>query len=139
MIQSLADVRVGLAHRVSKTIREDELDAFTRLTGDAAPVHTDAQHAASLGFDGRIAHGLLIASMYSGLLGQHLPGPNTVIMKFACDMLRPVMVGDSLEYNVAVSGVSEATGAVTMAVSATNQRGEIVNRGTAVCVFRHER
>ena len=118
------------------TIGEAELEAFVQLTGDTAPVHTDEAHAATLGYPGRIAHGLLIVSMYSKLLGLHVPGPNSVIFKLTAEMVKPVSVGDTLRYRVSVAGVNESVRAVTLALSASNQAGDIVNRGQAVCVFR---
>lgn len=137
MIASIADLREGQEHSASVTIGEREIDAFIVLTGDTAPVHTDAGHAARLGYSGRIAHGLLVGSMYSTLLGLHLPGPNTVIVKLSLDLVQPVMLGDTLEYRVQVTRLSEAVNTVTLSLSATNQRSQLVNRGSAICVFRH--
>lgn len=136
-IGSIADLGEGQECSTSVTIGESEIDAFIRLTGDTAPVHTDANHARQLGFPDRIAHGLLVGSMYSTLLGLHLPGPNTVIVKLAMDLLQPVMLGDTLEYRVRVTRISEAVNSVTLSLSATNQHSQLVNRGSAICVFKH--
>jgi 3-hydroxybutyryl-CoA dehydratase len=89
-----------------------------------------------MGFPAPIAHGLLIGAMYSSLLGRDLPGPNSVIMKLALDMVQPVLIGDGIEYSASVSRLTDAMQAVELRLSATNGQGVVVSRGTAVCVLR---
>jgi 3-hydroxybutyryl-CoA dehydratase len=120
----------------SVLIGEDEVQAFAGLTGDDAPVHTDDAHARAMGYDGRIAHGFLVASMYSRILGCELPGPETVIMKLSVDMVKSVYIGDTIQYQVTVSRVSEAARTVVLDLSAENASGQQVSRGTAVCLYR---
>jgi 3-hydroxybutyryl-CoA dehydratase len=135
-IRSITDLAEGQEYTRTVTLSENEVAEFIRLSGDSALVHTDAAHAAAMGFPGRIVHGLLVGSMYSSLLGQHLPGPNTVITKISMDMLRPVLIGETLLYRITVKRLTPAVRAVTLGLSAANSAGEIVNSGTAVCVFR---
>jgi 3-hydroxybutyryl-CoA dehydratase len=136
VINSISDLREGQDHFATFTIGDSELSTFVRLTGDTAPVHTDPVHAADMGFGGLLVHGLLVGSMYSRLLGCELPGPNTVISKLSLDMMLPVFVGDTLVYKVVVSRLHVSVGAVALALSASNKMNQIVNRGSAVCVFR---
>ncbi|MDO9561203.1 MAG: MaoC/PaaZ C-terminal domain-containing protein, partial [Bradyrhizobium sp.] len=79
MSLELRDLSVGMTSARSVLIGDNEVRAFAHLTGDDAPVHTDETHARSMGYDSRIAHGFLIGSMYSRILGCELPGPQTVI------------------------------------------------------------
>jgi 3-hydroxybutyryl-CoA dehydratase len=130
--------QISAGQSVVRTVTIDAgmVQAFADLTGDRAPVHLDSVHARALGYSGPIAHGMLVASMYSRLLGQELPGPNTVILKLALDMVKPVDIGETLDYKVAVARTVESMRAVSLDLSATNGRGEVVSRGSAVCVFR---
>jgi 3-hydroxybutyryl-CoA dehydratase len=130
------DLSAGMIAARSVLIRDEEIRAFAHLTGDDAPVHTDETHARSMGYDRRIAHGLLVGSMYSRILGCELPGPQTVIMKLSLDMLKPVYIGDTIRYQVTVSRVSDAARSVVLDLSATNALGEEVSRGTAVCLYK---
>lgn len=136
MALGFADLRIGQTADRSCRIDAEAVECFAKLTGDRAPVHFDADHAVGLGFKGPIAHGLLVASQFSSLLGQELPGPATVIMKFACDMVKPVDVGDVVHYTVRIARLVDSVGAVTLDLVAENDRREIVNRGSATCVFR---
>ena len=135
-ITDVGQLSPGQAYTVSVAVTPEKLSAFVGLTGDVAPIHTDPGFAAAKGHKACLAHGLLVGSFYSTILGCHLPGPNTVISRIGLDMLRPVYVGDVLDYTVRVERVSEAVGSVSLVLSAVNQRGETVSHGTAVCVFR---
>ena len=136
MLLGLHDLSVGMTAARSVLIGEDEVRAFTRLTGDDAPVHIDEAHARSMGYHRRIAHGFLVGSMYSQILGCELPGPGTVIMKLSLDMLKSVYIGDTIRYQVTVTRVSAAARTVVLDLSAKNALGEEVSRGTAVCLYK---
>lgn len=136
VIRDISQLEAGQEYTMSVTLGENVVDAFIGLTGDHAPVHVDASFAAAKGYDGRIAHGLLVGSFYSTILGCHLPGPNTVIGRVTLEMVAPVYVGDTLQYTVRVDKISEAVNTVMLVMSAANQNGATVNRGTAMCVFK---
>ena len=79
-----------------RTITESDLVAFSALTGDHHPLHTDAEWAAESEFNGRIAHGMLLLSYSVGLVPldpEHvlaLRGFERVAFK------RPVRIGDTI-------------------------------------------
>ena len=113
-----------------------KFEHLRELTGDDAPVHRDEAHARSMGYDKPIAHGFLVGSMYSQILGCELPGPDTVIMKVSLDMLKSVYIGETIRYQVTVSRISEAARTVVLDLSAKNVIDEQVSRGTAICLFK---
>lgn len=112
------------------------LDAFIALTGDCALVHIDELHAKKIGYPKVIAHGLLVASSYSRMLGMFLPGPNSVLQSIKLDMLQPVFLGDVVRFEVVVAHKVESVKAVKLNLAAFNQHDVMVGRGAAQCVFR---
>lgn len=54
----------------ARTITETDVVQFAALTGDWHPLHTDAEYARGTAFGERIAHGLLILSISTGLMYQ---------------------------------------------------------------------
>jgi hypothetical protein len=60
---------VGDAAEVTKTFRAADVRLFSELSLDTNPIHLDSAYAATTRFGRPIAHGLLVASMFSGLLG----------------------------------------------------------------------
>lgn len=129
-------IEVGSSATTSVVYDESYLNAFIDLSKDRAPVHCDAGFARTMGYDNRIVHGFLVGVAYSRLLGMELPGPQSIIQNTKLDMLKPVYLGDTLEHRVEVAHVAQAVQSVMLKLSATNQNGELVNRGTATCVMR---
>src|SRR5436309_15829089 len=50
-----------------RTVLDEDIQAFIRLTGDDNRVHHDDTFAREAGFKGHIAHGALIVSLATGL------------------------------------------------------------------------
>jgi acyl dehydratase len=120
------------------TFTDAMVSSFAEITEDNAPVHLDQAVAHSMGFNGRIVHGFLVSSMYSTLLGCHLPGPDSIIQKLSVDLVAPVYIGDTVEFVVKVARITEAVRAISLALSATNGKGILVSRGSAVCILRQQ-
>ncbi len=53
-----------------RTITEADIVMFAGLSGDYNPLHTDQEYAQQTIFGGRIAHGLLMLAIASGLAMQ---------------------------------------------------------------------
>ena len=110
----IEDISVGLARSVSKTIGDREIAMFAELSTDHNPVHLDDAYARDTIFEGRIAHGMLTASLISAVIGQQLPGHGTVYLKQSLTFLAPVRPGDRLEATVAVTAIDHAKRRVTL-------------------------
>ena len=54
---------------MTKTFAEADVRLFSELSLDTNPIHLDEAYARTTRFGRRIVHGLLVASMFSGLLG----------------------------------------------------------------------
>ncbi len=50
-----------------RTVTETDIALFSSVSGDWNPIHNDAAFAAEGPFGGRIAHGLLLVSMMTGM------------------------------------------------------------------------
>lgn len=133
---TLNNLKVGDLRKETVEITSEMIQSFINLTKDKALVHVEPSQAKKMGFDRCIIHGFLVNCGYSRILGMFLPGGNTVIHKIQLDMLLPVYVGDTITYEVYVDKIITAVRAVQLRLSAVNQEGKVVNKGTAICVFR---
>jgi 3-hydroxybutyryl-CoA dehydratase len=120
-----------------RTITESDIVRFAGLSGDFNQIHVDAEFSKASQAGQRVAHGLLVLSIASGLAVQTGMMEGTVIYfreitewKF----LKPVMIGDTIHVIVEVKETKElrriGVGSVTMELDVRNQRDEIVNRGS---------
>lgn len=111
------------------------VEAFANLVDDHAPVHFDPSFAQERGFDNRIVHGFFAASMFSGMLGERLPGTYSVINALSLKVHRPIFVGETLIYTLSVEQISSAVNAVVLALVAVDDSGNRVLSGKATCSF----
>jgi 3-hydroxybutyryl-CoA dehydratase len=125
----------------SRTISEQDIMAFARLTGDMHPQHTDAEWAAGSRFGERIAHGLLVESCAVGLV--KFDPERVVALRRVGDAVfkLPVRIGDSVHVEGQVVGSRELdddTELVEHRWRVVNQDGRMVLRMTIEVVCRRD-
>ncbi|MCA9522995.1 MAG: MaoC family dehydratase, partial [Myxococcales bacterium] len=95
------------------------------------PVHLNEAYAATTRFGKRIAHGMLVGSLFSTLFGTRLPGHGSIYLGQSLRFKRPVYLGDTITARVELSALREDKPIGTFRCVATNQDGEIVIDGEA--------
>jgi 3-hydroxybutyryl-CoA dehydratase len=123
---------IGARATRSRTITEADLVLFAGLSGDLNPVHMDAVYAARSRFGGRIAHGMLTASLLSAILGNQLPGPGAIYLEQRLRFEAPVYIGDTVTASVEVIAVRADKRIVTLRTECAKQDGTLVISGEAV-------
>jgi 3-hydroxybutyryl-CoA dehydratase len=124
-------LNVGDSAEITKKIEQADIDAFAAVTGDRNPVHVDEVFAQQTRFGGRIAHGMLTASLISSVLANKLPGEGSIYLGQTLQFVAPVFPGDEVTARVTVKAVRENKPIVTLETICVNQRGETVIRGEA--------
>lgn len=131
---SFGDLIIGMASRRSYHFTEQQVGTFSALVGDAAPVHMDVEFAKRQGFEARIVHGLFVQSVISGMLGNDIPGPQSVINSLSMKMHQPVFIGQQVDYQVEITALTAAVSAVSLNYSGLVD-GKMVISGKALCSF----
>src|SRR4051812_45122229 len=72
-------LRVGLSAEYERDIEEHDIQTFAQLSGDANPLHLDAEYARRTTFGNRIVHGAFQLGLASAMAGMHLPGRNVLL------------------------------------------------------------
>ena len=116
------DLRLGMRETLMRTVMDEDVVGFARISGDDNPAHVDAEWAARSPFEGRVAHGMLTAGLVSGVLGTLLPGPGSVYMSQTLRWLAPVRPDDVLTATATVTAIDAEKGRVTLETVVT--RGE---------------
>ena len=118
-----------------RTITEADIVAFAGLSGDYNPVHIDAEFAKAGMFGERIAHGLLILSIASGLAWQlgFMAGTADAFLSLDWKFAGATKIGDTLKVSAEVAQKRDMPGSgggmIVFNVEVTNQRGEVVQKG----------
>ncbi len=110
----LEDLRPGMSAVFGKTITDADILMFAGVSGDTNPVHLNEEFAGGTVFKGRIAHGLLTASLISTAIGTKLPGPGAVYVSQTLRFLAPVRAGDTVRAIVTVKAIDFEKRRVTM-------------------------
>lgn len=120
---------------VGRTITETDVVNFAALSGDWNRIHTDAEYSKEQMFGERVAHGLLVLSVASGLAVRMGFMEETVqaFSRLEWQFRRPVMMGDTvrLRATVAEKKAMRRTGGgvVTFKMEVLNQKDEVCQRG----------
>lgn len=131
------EIKVGDVASFSKTITEADIHSFSAVTADFNPIHVDEVYAttSSLGqkMGGRIAQGMLSASLFSTLVGMYIPGKGALYVSQTCNFKLPVKIGDTITAQSTVLEKMEKF-RIRMKTVCLNQRGEIVIEGEAIAI-----
>jgi len=99
------DLAIGMSAETTKTITDADIVLFAGVSTDFNAVHMDEEYARTTPFGGRIAHGMLSASLLSSVLGNQLPGPGVVYLSQSLRFRAPVRPGDTVHARVTVKEI----------------------------------
>ncbi len=120
----------------ARTITEADVVAFAGLSGDYNPLHTDEEYAKGTMFGGRIAHGLLVLSIASGLASRlgFLEGTVLAFLGLDWKFREPVRAGDTVHVEATIAAKKAMPrlggGIVDIAMDVKNQKGAVAQKGT---------
>jgi acyl dehydratase len=126
-----------------RTITESDVVTFAGLSGDYNQIHTNADFAAEDTFGQRVAHGLLVQSIASGLAVRTgvIEGTVLAFRELSCKFSKPVYLGDTVHVEIEIVKVKALRrvggGNVTMKYSVVNQDGAKVQRGEWVMLVKN--
>jgi 3-hydroxybutyryl-CoA dehydratase len=126
------ELHIGDKAQIVKTITDEDIVTFARLTGDVNPIHLDDEFAQKTFFKGRIAHGMLTASFISTILGTQLPGTNTIYLSQNLKFKAPVKIGDTVTVVAEVVGKRDDKKIITLQTNVFNQHQKMVVEGEAM-------
>jgi len=133
-----ADLTLGLSAEFQAELTGAMLDQFAALSGDVNPLHMDEEFARAAGFPGRVAFGLLTSSLYSRLVGMHLPGKFALLHGLDIELKAPAFPGDRLTVSGQVSFLNDAYRRLEIKARIVNQDGKLISKA-AIRAGLHER
>ena len=122
------DIYTGLTESLTTTITAQMMKTFQNICGDTNPLHTDISYALKKGFSGKVVFGMLYSSLYSTLVGVHLPGKYCLMQGIKITFKQPVYIGDTLMVVGEVSFINEAYHTIDVKATIRNQHKAIISR-----------
>jgi len=128
-----------------RTVTEADIVMFAGLSGDYNPLHTDEVFAQETMFGKRIAHGMLVLSISTGLMARTgiLDGTAMAFLGIVdWKFLNPVMIGDTVYVKQIVETKRETKkpdrGIITFKSLIFNQKDELVQEGLRTLMVRRK-
>lgn len=132
-------IKCGDRIELEKTITaENELE-YAKFSDDYNPIHFEEEAAKKQGYDRCIAHGMMIGSFFSRIIGTELPGDGSVYVSQNIDFKRPIYIGDKVKLIVTVTDIDVENSRYTLLTQCFNSEGKIVVDGKAVVLYREDR
>jgi enoyl-CoA hydratase len=128
-------LQVGQRVSVTKSFSEEEVFQFAQLSQDKNPLHLDKNFGRASIFGRRVVHGILVASLFSGLIGMELPGPGSIYLGQNLIFKAPVAIGEPVTATVEITKIREDKPIVTLRTVCLNSGGTTVIEGEAVVKY----
>lgn len=129
-------------HSGGRTITEHDVMTFAGLSGDFNPLHTDKLYARESPYQKRIAHGLLITAVVSGLAARLgiAEGAALALTSVRWKFKKPVFIDDTVYASYTVlkkkkTGRDE-NGFVKFGVEVQNQDEAVIQTGSWTLLIR---
>ena len=125
------DIEPGQVFEVERCFSHDDLLAFAALSGDYSPLHVDAEYAAETEFGAPVVHGILLASLFSQLVGMRIPGKYALYLGQDLTFRRPVLAGQPVRAIAKVVGKNDAMRSLVLAMEIRDSENRVVVAGGA--------
>jgi acyl dehydratase len=118
----------------SRTLTDAHFMFFAGMTGDNHPIHYDEEYGKKTRYGGRLAHGLLLASLTAvgaSTLAPRIEDSIVAFVEQTTHFRAPALVGDTIypEHEIVALERKRSVGLLTLRVALKNQRGELVLEG----------
>ena len=87
---TIDELKEGLEVNIERVLTKDDIQKFASISQDFHPLHTSIKYSKESGFDNIIAHGLLLSSFSSNIIGMKLPGEKALIISQTFKYKKPV-------------------------------------------------
>lgn len=93
---------VGSSISLKETLTEIDARRYASISGDSNPLHIDELVAKNSQFGGRIVHGNLIISLFTGMIATSFPGPGSILISQDIFFKLPVFLESEFELRLTV-------------------------------------
>lgn len=125
-------INVGDKATLRKAFSERDVADFAKISLDDNPIHLDQEYSKNTVFGKPVVHGILVASLLSGLMGGKFPGHGTVYLGQSLNFKAPVYIDEEIEASVEVIKIRKDKPIVTLRTQCMKNDGTVALDGEAV-------
>jgi acyl dehydratase len=125
------NLKIGDKASRSKIFTEEDVKRFAEVSTDKNPIHLDKEYAEKTIFKQRIVHGMLVGSLFSGILGCDLPGEGTIYLGQTLSFRASVPLNEKVTATVELTNIREDKPIATFKTVCVDSKGKVVIDGVA--------
>ena len=119
-----SEIEIGQTARYTKWITPGIVEDFIAVCGDDNPVHTQGKRP--------IAHGILISSFISTLIGKQLPGDGAIWVSYDVKFILPIYVWEKIVIIGTVKSKDDKNKNIRLLLDVYNEKDELCVSGSAI-------
>lgn len=123
----------GQTAKISRTVGREDIQRFTKISGDHNPLHYDEDAAGRSQFGEIIVQGGITSAILNAIVAEKLPGPGTVFLSVNWDFTAPVRPADTITGIVEVVDVRDDKPITEIQTKVVRDDDVVVLEGTATC------
>src|SRR6056297_910939 len=121
-----SQIRIGEHYEKEFIVTDEKVKTFAEISGDDNPLHVDDEFATKTRFGKRIAHGILITSFISKVIGRDFPGDGTIYVSQQVRFKRPVFIKDRVIVKIEVLEKIDSKKRLILSTDVLNKDKKIV-------------
>jgi len=132
------EIAIGQTFELMRSFSVQDVLTFATLSGDYSPLHVDREYAAGTEFGAQVVHGVLVASLFSQLVGMRVPGKHALYLGQDLTFRRPVLIDETVRAVAKVVGKSDATRTLVVNTEIRSADDKVIVMGTAKVKVRDD-
>lgn len=109
-----SEIQIGSTYSFERIVSQQDGQSFARLTGDYNPLHVDYDFAKKSQFKRNIVHGMMVAALFSTLVGMYCPGEYCLYISQTIKFKSPIFYGDTVSVRGTVINKSDSIKMITL-------------------------
>lgn len=97
--------KVGDTLKLTRTFTKEDVMEYGKVTFDSNPLHFDSESARNAGFEDRLVHGMLVATLFPWIISSHFPG--AVYVSQSLHFKLPVYIGEEIFGEIEADNIRE--------------------------------
>jgi len=122
-----SDIQVSQVYQFKRTVSEQDVMGFAKLTGDFNPLHLDRDFAKKSPFKKNIVHGMLAAGLFSTLVGMYCPGEKGLYVSQTVKFRSPLYPGEEVTVRGTVTDKNESIRLITLKTEVLREEKIVIN------------
>ena len=124
------EIQLNQKHNMDMKVCDLPFSQFVQINKDRNPIHFSNKYCRSNSiFNKKVVPGTLITSFFSNIIGNHLPGPGSVLVKQEFNFKEPIYFEGSIKLEVKVSQILKAKNIFKLQTLCTKDNGELAIDG----------